>query len=46
MTSNLSDKIKFYPVSKYVNYPSNNDTECIEKIQNLSNLYCYKFENI
>ena len=34
MTSNLSDKIKFYPVSKYVNYPSNNDAECIKKLYN------------
>lgn len=32
ITSNVSDKIQFYPVSKYVNYPSNNDAKCIERI--------------
>jgi putative SOS response-associated peptidase YedK len=32
ITSNVSDKIQFYPVSKYVNYPPNNDAECIERI--------------
>ena len=29
---NLSKKIQFYPVKKYVNYPYNNDAECIERI--------------
>ena len=32
ISTNISDKIQFYPVSKYVNYPSNNDAKCIERI--------------
>ncbi|HIK87792.1 MAG TPA: SOS response-associated peptidase [Alphaproteobacteria bacterium] len=28
----LSDKVQYYPVSQYVNYPSNNGTKCIERI--------------
>ena len=32
ISTNISDNIQFYPVSKYVNYPYNNDEKCIESI--------------
>ena len=32
ISTNISDKIQFYPVSRYVNYPSNNDARCIQSV--------------